>query len=69
MNVGSKVKFMGADDGQVSWGGGNDDPRDHLVPGDVYTITNVEMHKWHTKIMLKNLPNLKFNSVSFEDIE
>ena len=68
MNVGGRVKFIGADDEQVAWGS-NDDPREHLVPGDVYTITNVEMHKWHTKIMLKNLPNLKFNSVSFEDVE
>ncbi len=62
---GSKVKFMGATDEQVSWGA-NDDPRGLLEEGNVYTVETVETHRWHTKYYLKEFPGKKFNSVSFK---
>ena len=62
---GFKVKYIGASDQQVSWGA-NDDPRKYLTEGDVYEVSYVEIHTWHTKISLKGYETLRFNSVSFE---
>ena len=46
--------------------GSNDDPNKLLVVGKVYDLLYTEQHKWHTKIILKDFPNKKFNSVTFE---
>lgn len=62
----TKAKYMGrATDEQVRWGS-NDDPRGLLEPGKIYTIADVEVHSYHTKIYLVDFPGLKFNSVHFE---
>ncbi|SMC63801.1 hypothetical protein [Sporomusa malonica] len=61
---GSKVKYTGASDEQVRWGG-NDDPRGLLTEGETYEIELIEPHTWHTKYYLKEFPGKKFNSVSF----
>ena len=61
------VKFLGdVTEAQVRWGG-NDDPRGfkELIPGQMYEIKGVEVHSWHTKYILKILPDKKFNSVHF----
>lgn len=63
-----KVVFIGSTGGQVRWGS-NDDPSDLLTIGKVYDVQKVEVHSWHTKYYLKEFPNKKFNSVSFEVIE
>lgn len=63
----SKVKFIGATDDQVNWGT-NDDPRGLLEIGKIYTILKIDVHSWHTKIYLKEFPDKKFNSVSFEEV-
>lgn len=64
IKVGSKVKFTGATDDQVKWGS-NDDPRKLLEQGKIYTVREVEVHSWHTKIYLVGIDG-KFNSVHFE---
>jgi len=64
-----KVRYLGdVHDVQVRWGG-NNDPRGILVPGDEYEVLDIEVHSWHTKIILKEFPNLKFNCVHFEEVD
>lgn len=65
--MGEKVKYIGATDDQVRWGG-NDDPRLVLVEGGIYEVEREEVHSWHTKLYLKGIPG-KFNSVSFVPVE
>lgn len=60
-----KVRYTGASDEQVAWGG-NDDPRGVLRVGEVYEVEREEVHKWHTKYSLKGIEG-RFNSVCFED--
>lgn len=60
-----RVKYTGATDEQVRWGC-NDDPRGLLVENQEYELLTQEVHSWHTKYILKEFPNKKFNSVSFE---
>lgn len=48
---------------QIRWGG-NDDPKG-LTIGKKYTVKKLEVHSWHTKVILSEFPDKKFNSVSF----
>tara|TARA_Y100001970_G_C13892356_1_gene679395 strand:+ start:236 stop:469 length:234 start_codon:yes stop_codon:yes gene_type:complete len=66
LNPQDKVKFTGYIMAQVKWGG-CDEP-DMLEEGKVYTIEEVEVHSWHTKIKLEGIEG-KFNSVCFEEYE
>lgn len=59
--------FEEASDDQVNWGS-NDDPRMYLTLGEVYTLDREEEHSWHTKYYLKEFPDLRFNSVNFEEV-
>ena len=59
-----KVRYIGATDKQVKWGG-NDDPRSLLNEGDIYEVEHEEVHSWHTKYSLKGIKG-RFNSVCFE---
>ena len=63
---GDRVKYIGCDTDQISWGG-NDDPREILFIGEQYYIENVEIHSYHTKLTLANIRG-KFNSVCFEKV-
>lgn len=38
-----------------------------LEIGKTYTIVDVDVHSWHTEIELKEFPDIKFNSVCFEE--
>jgi hypothetical protein len=67
MNVGDKVKFIGADKDQIQWGN-NDDPNLVCNREDVYEIGYVEVHNWHTKVRLLGIEGI-FNNVSFEEVE
>jgi hypothetical protein len=49
---------------QTRWGG-NDDPRGFLIPGKFYEVLEQEVHSWHTKLILTQFPDKKFNSVCF----
>lgn len=60
------VKYIGCSDAQTKWGS-NDDPRDILVVGQYYNLLREEIHTWHTKYILTEFPDMKFNSVNFED--
>lgn len=64
--VGQHVRYIGASDEQVRWGG-NDDPRPLLTEGETYEIIGVAVHSWHTKLAVKGFDGW-FNSVSFEAV-
>lgn len=61
---GDKVRFIGATDEQVSFGGG-DDPRSIIKDNSIHEVIDVEVHSWHTKLYLRGV-NGAFNSVCFE---
>jgi hypothetical protein len=63
-----KTRYVGALEDQIKWGG-NDDPRPLLHIGQIVTVLREEVHSQHTKVVLEELPNFKFNNVSFEKIE
>ncbi len=63
MNEGDTVKFVGCSEEQQRWGG-NDDPTGKLVVGNKYIIKYLEVHTWHTKVILEGIEG-KFNSVCF----
>ena len=61
-----RVKFIGCSNEQAKWGGCND-PRKYLDVNEIFEVVGTEVHKWHTKLMLKGQEGLKFNSVCFVD--
>ena len=40
-----------------------------LEIGKIYTITDIEVHPWHTLFTLEEFPDKQFNSVDFEMID
>lgn len=64
--IGDKVICM--DDGENNWGN-CDQVKGNLIVGEIYTIEDIEIHSWHTKIRFKEVPGKVFNSIHFEDIE
>jgi len=60
-----KVTYVGCSDEQVRWGS-CDDPRSLLTIGHQYTVSKSEEHMWHTKYILAEYPEKKFNSVCFK---
>lgn len=40
-----------------------------LTIGKRYTVTDFEIHDWHTMVTLVEFPDLQFNSVLFEELE
>lgn len=62
-----KIRFIGALDSQVQWGG-NDDPREFMKEGDIVTLVRQEIHSWHTIYEVEEFPGKVFNSVSFEAV-
>jgi hypothetical protein len=58
------VKFVGSSIEQVRWGS-NDDPDEFLRRGKKYELLREEVHSWHTKYVLRDFPDKKFNSSSF----
>lgn len=60
-----KAKYIGTNTDQVKWGS-NDDPRGLLEEGKEYEVVGLEVHSWHTKIILTDYPKLRFNGAGFE---
>lgn len=42
--------------------------QNHLKVEKEYTIERTQVDSWHTDVWLQEIPNVKFNSVFFEDI-
>ena len=62
---GTRVKFTGKN--------GYEHDKEHankyLKVGETYTVENNYVSGWHTDVWLKEVPNEKFNSVHFKDVE
>ena len=60
-----KIKCIRNDDD--TWGVNENN---HLLEVDkVYTLKSLEVHNWYTVVYLEEFPGVKFNSVSFEEVE
>ena len=60
-----KVRYIGATEAQVRWGG-CEDSRSLLTVGETYEVRREEVHSYHTKLHLKGYSDRGFNSVCFE---
>ena len=65
MKPGDNVLYLGCTIEQQRWGN-NDFPP--CIIDRVYTVTDVEVHKSHTKVSLKGMVG-KFNSVCFQVVD
>lgn len=63
--IGDVIVFNNYSKDVVKWGN-NDDPIEKgLLLNNKYTIKNIDVHSWHTKIEIEGFDG-KFNSVHFE---
>jgi len=46
-----------------------EEAKNHLILGSVYTVERTVVHSWHTDVYLKEVPGISFNSVLFDDYE
>lgn len=68
MVKGSKVRCISVDERQSRWGGCAM-AHEYLTIGKVYTLSrDPEVHSWHTKLYLEEVPGKAFNSVQFEEV-
>lgn len=50
------------------WGDGGENH--HLLEiGKEYTLEDIIVHSWHTIVYIEEFPDMKFNSVAFEEID
>ncbi|MBA1335893.1 MAG: hypothetical protein HPY66_1711 [Firmicutes bacterium] len=63
---GAKIRCVSVDEFQSRWGN-NDSAKDYLTIGEIYTLAkDPEIHGWHAKFYLEEVPGKRFNSVQFE---
>jgi hypothetical protein len=66
MKIDDIVLYAGCSKEQINWG--NNDTPYMLIIGEKYTISNVVVHKQHTKVQIKGVDEtLWFNSVCFTE--
>ena len=61
-----KVKFTCKE--PVTWGVSKTNAS-LLKFGEIYDVERIEEHSWHTKVFLKEFPDVEFNSVWFDEVE
>ena len=66
IRVGDNVRYLGWTKEQVAWG--NNDTPYMLIRDRIYVITDVDVHRQHTKVQLKGILG-KFNSVHFQVVD
>ena len=66
IRVGDNVRFLGWTKEQVEWG--NNDTPYMLIRDRIYTITDVDIHRQHTKVQIKGVIG-RFNSVHFQVVD
>lgn len=68
LSKGSKVICVSTNEQQSRWGG-NSPAHELLTIGETYTLSeDPEVHSWHTKYYLEELPGEKFNSAQFREV-
>lgn len=65
---GARVRCISVDEVQSRWGN-CDNAHEHLTVGNEYTVEKVDVHSWHTKVFLKEIPGKAFNSVQFTIVD
>jgi hypothetical protein len=45
----------------------NDNASKFLIVGNIYNVTDVDVHSFHTRVKVREYPNQWFNSVAFEE--
>jgi hypothetical protein len=40
----------------------------YLIAGNIYTVDYTHVESFHTDVYIKEVPNISFNSVMFEDV-
>jgi hypothetical protein len=63
---GVKVKFI-LDREPLSWGVDNNNAK-YLTLNQSYTIERTDVHSWHTKVYLQEIPNIPFSSIWFDEV-
>lgn len=68
---GTKVKPLFDSDGKIMNGYDHDieHAMKHLKQGETYTVDRTEIHSWHTKVYLQEIPGVPFNSVHFTQLD
>lgn len=61
---GSKVRFLN----ENGWDGEPESASRYLDKGKEYTVDFVDIGGWCSSVFLKEVPNIPFNTVMFEDI-
>jgi len=46
-----------------------DQAGEHLVVGEIYKVSRIDVHDWNTNIWLEGFPEVIFNSVMFDNVE
>lgn len=64
--IGSKVVFAYPENGD-KWD--IEEAQKYLTLGDTYTIEKIDIHNWKTDVVLKEFPEIYFNSVQFKNKE
>lgn len=60
------LRYTGCSDEQAKWGRCKD-PRPFLKEGEIYELSSIEEHTWHTLYFIKGYEDKGgFNSVCFE---
>ena len=62
---GTIVTYISPNESPVKLGN-NNNPLNLLKVGEKYTVDHTEVHSFHTKVVLKEFPDYKFNSVHFD---
>jgi hypothetical protein len=60
-------KLICTNNEENNWGS-CDSASENLELNKVYTVKDVEIHSWHTKIFLEEIEGKRFNSVHFGTI-
>lgn len=63
-----KVKYIGFEDELQYKFGGCHNPTGILEEGKEYLLYAKEVHSWHTKYFLEEIPDKWFNSILFEEM-
>ena len=67
IETGDVVEYIGCNKEQIRWGNNDDPDQSFLVVGREYFVTDVEVHRQHTKISVANKSG-RFNSVCFRKV-
>ena len=62
---GKKVIYCNPDNGYLH---NQKDCQKHLIFNQVYTVDHTEVGSCHTDVYLKEIPDVPFNSVMFENV-